>query len=200
MNESRSRLLPAITVGVAALVAAGALGYGAMQEDAAVSPTPAATAVPTLARTPGPEGTPPVGPGTPGLPVMPMIPGGPMPGTPREAPPLPEGSPRLGVEVLTLPGNGLQVLAVHPGSAAEAAGIQLRDVIVELDGAPAPTLIELREAVIAAAEGDGVLSIVVERLGQRVPIEARVTPGDSPGAVPETPVPSGTPSPGPGSF
>jgi len=71
--------------------------------------------------------------------------------------------------------NGRQVLtprieAVQPGSAAERAGFQAKDLILAIDGRPVQSFSDMQR-VVSARAGDR-LSIEVDRAGERVTLQA----------------------------
>jgi regulator of sigma E protease len=71
--------------------------------------------------------------------------------------------------------NGRQILtprieAIQPGSAAERAGFQPKDLVVSIDGVAVGSFAEMQRVVSANARED--LAIVVDRGGQRVTLHA----------------------------
>jgi hypothetical protein len=82
--------------------------------------------------------------------------------------PLPSPPSRLGVtwDEDRAKHNVIQLTEIDPGSAAESAGLQAGDRIVEFDGARITTPDDMRESVYAA--GDPATAIV-ERAGQKSP-------------------------------
>ncbi len=96
------------------------------------------------------------------------------------------GAPRLGVEVESVGGQmaeffgvgekgGVLIKEVHPGSAAERAGLRAGDVIVRVASRDVATVDDLREA-LSEAEGDSVaLGVVRERRERTIqaPLEER---------------------------
>jgi serine protease Do len=95
-------------------------------------------------------------------------------------------------ERLDLPENGVAVLTVEPGSAAEEAGLQGSqfriqvngqsipapgDVIVGVNGEPITNLAQLQSLVFARGEGDVIeLRIVRDGREMTVPVELKVVP------------------------
>lgn len=67
-------------------------------------------------------------------------------------------------------GTGAQVLAVEPGSAAAAAGIEVGDVIVAVDDAPITSPQELGVAIAERRPGDDV-TVTVQRDGRQVQLD-----------------------------
>lgn len=78
----------------------------------------------------------------------------------------PEAQPELGG---ARPPAALSVAAVLPRSRAERAGLQVGDVLTEVNGRPVVTLDAVREALLAAGP-DGPLPLVVRRDRERVPV------------------------------
>jgi glutaredoxin-like YruB-family protein len=73
--------------------------------------------------------------------------------------------PRLGLRVKDAAGGGAEVAAVHPGSPADRAGVQVGDVVEALDGRPVGSAAEMeRLARRARATPD---RIAVRRGGRR---------------------------------
>jgi putative serine protease PepD len=70
--------------------------------------------------------------------------------------------------------SGAFVLSVTTKSAAEGAGLEIGDVIVEVDGLPVANPTEVGEAVTARQPGDEI-EIVFERDGERQTVTARLT-------------------------
>lgn len=70
--------------------------------------------------------------------------------------------------------TGAFVLAVTTGSAAEVAGLEVGDVIVEMDGRPVSNPTEVGEIVTEHEPGD-VIDIVVERGGERRSLTATLS-------------------------
>ena len=68
------------------------------------------------------------------------------------------------------------VAAVIPRSRAERAGLQVGDVLTEVDGRPVVTLAAVREALLAAGP-DGPLPLVVRRDRERVAVTLPPVPG-----------------------
>jgi uncharacterized iron-regulated protein len=62
---------------------------------------------------------------------------------------------------------GLRVTEVTPGSAAESAGVQAGDLLVDLDGRPLKDMVDVQVALTLAHPGDEG-ALVVERGGDRV--------------------------------
>jgi S1-C subfamily serine protease len=102
--------------------------------------------------------------------------------TPPPAPAKPKASPSVaqapatvrptraivGLTVRTGP-SGLVVLAVAPDSTAELAGIRTGDVIVEVDGGPAPAASDFTGRVSSSAAGTS-YALTVQRDTKRLPI------------------------------
>jgi serine protease Do len=76
----------------------------------------------------------------------------------------PEGQPELGG---ARPPAAPSVAAVLPRSRAERAGLQVGDVLTEVNGRPVVTLDAVREALLAAGP-DGPLPLIVRRDQERV--------------------------------
>lgn len=77
---------------------------------------------------------------------------------------LPQG--RLGVLVRPLQtGQGLEVLSIHPDSPAERAGVQVKDVIVAVNGQPVKDIATLHRVV---AESSGSVKLRIMRSGSSV--------------------------------
>ncbi len=74
--------------------------------------------------------------------------------------------------------RGVLVDAVRPDGAAARAGLQVGDVILELDGEPATSAIGMLEAIADRKQGDQV-AIAALRDGRRVELTATLT--DDPG-------------------
>lgn len=89
------------------------------------------------------------------------------------------------------PDVGVAVAAVVPGSAAEAAGLKVHDIIVAFAGKPASGDTDEFIRQVNAAKAGEKLDIVVVRKGKRVEIKGVVLAdaGRAPAAVPEFPVP-----------
>jgi serine protease Do len=81
----------------------------------------------------------------------------------------PDMARRAGVEAV----EGLIVVEVVPGSPAQRAGLQPRDVIVALDGEPITQAAELRRRVTATEVGRGI-DLEVQRGGTRRTITAEI--------------------------
>ncbi len=77
--------------------------------------------------------------------------------------------------------TGAMVMAVSPGSGAEAAGIEVSDVIVELEGEGVGNARELRNRVGLLRQGDEV-ELALLRSGDRIELEAVIGGADG-GAV-----------------
>ena len=77
---------------------------------------------------------------------------------------------RLGILQTTEEGGLVRVGAVRPGGAAEAAGLQAGDRILELDGRRVRSLDDLRRALGGHLKGDTV-PVTVEREGQRLELQ-----------------------------
>lgn len=73
---------------------------------------------------------------------------------------------------------GVEVTTVTPGSAAEAAGIQVGDLIVAIDDAPVTEFEELAGLVVARAPGDVVVLEMI-RNGQPLTVEATLSARDN---------------------
>jgi len=78
----------------------------------------------------------------------------------------PEAQPELGG---ARPPAAPSVAVVLPRSRAERAGLQVGDVLTEVNGRPVVTLDAVREALLAAGP-DGPLPLVVRRDRERVPV------------------------------
>ena len=89
--------------------------------------------------------------------------------------------PRIGIFIMeiddnyrhlfNLPSTGIMVTDVVPGSGAEAAGIQARDIIVAFNDTPVNNIHELRDALLPASAGDEVVLTIyrgTERL--KIPV------------------------------
>jgi serine protease Do len=85
----------------------------------------------------------------------------------------PETQPELGE---ARPPAVPSVAAVLPRSRAERAGLQVGDVLTEVNGRPVVTLDAVREALLAAGP-DGPLPLVVRRDRERVPVTLPPVPG-----------------------
>jgi serine protease Do len=85
----------------------------------------------------------------------------------------PEAQPELGG---ARPPAVPSVAAVLPRSRAERAGLQVGDVLTEVNGRPVVTLDAVREALLAAGP-DGPLPLVVRRDRERVPVTLPPAPG-----------------------
>jgi serine protease Do len=85
----------------------------------------------------------------------------------------PEGQPELGG---ARPSAVPSVAAVLPRSRAERAGLQVGDVLTEVNGWPVLTLDAVREALLAAG-ADGPLPLVIRRDQERILITLEPAPG-----------------------
>lgn len=85
----------------------------------------------------------------------------------------PEAQPELGG---ARPPAAPSVAVVLPRSRAERAGLQVGDVLTEVNGRPVVTLDAVREALLAAGP-DGPLPLVVRRDRERVPVTLPPVPG-----------------------
>jgi serine protease Do len=85
----------------------------------------------------------------------------------------PEAQPELGG---ARPPAVPSVAAVLPRSRAERAGLQVGDVLTEVNGRPVVTLDAVREALLAAGP-DGPLPLVVRRDQERIPVTLPPVPG-----------------------
>jgi serine protease Do len=85
----------------------------------------------------------------------------------------PEGQPELGG---TRPPAVPSVAAVLPRSRAERAGLQVGDVLTEVNGRPVVTLDAVREALLAAGP-EGPLPLIVRRDQERVMVTLEPAPG-----------------------
>jgi S1-C subfamily serine protease len=122
---------------------------------------------------------------------LPAPPGG-------DAPPRDSGFLGLFADDAETPGKGVEVISVHPGGPAEAAGIKRGDLIVAIDGKPIARIDDMATAVGAAVVGKR-LRIEVDRAGKRSahvltvarrPAEApKLTEDDLPLEAPSRPVP-----------
>jgi serine protease Do len=86
----------------------------------------------------------------------------------------PEGQPELGGA--RPPAAALSVAAVLPRSRAERAGLQVGDVLTEVNGRPVVTLDAVREALLAAGP-EGPLPLIVRRDQERVMVTLEPVPG-----------------------
>ena len=85
------------------------------------------------------------------------------------AAPRPEpGNTSLGLTMRTLPGIGSEVIRVAPATAAQRAGLEAGDVITRAAAIAAPTPAQIRDAVAADPEGQGVLVAVTRGTSHRV--------------------------------
>lgn len=80
------------------------------------------------------------------------IPGSGVPAYPSPYyPPAPVYSPwRLGITGTTWPGVGVRIATLEPGSPAEQMGIEVSDVIVQVNGNPIRSIYDLQSAVAAS--------------------------------------------------
>jgi len=85
----------------------------------------------------------------------------------------PEAQPELGG---ARPPAVPSVAAVLPRSRAERAGLQVGDVLTEVNGRPVVTLDAVREALLAAGP-DGPLPLIVRRDQERVTVTLEPVPG-----------------------
>ena len=85
----------------------------------------------------------------------------------------PEGQPELGG---ARPSAVPSVAAVLPRSRAERAGLQVGDVLTEVNGRPVLTLDAVREALLAAG-ADGPLPLVIRRDQERILVTLEPAPG-----------------------
>jgi len=81
----------------------------------------------------------------------------------------PEAQPELGG---ARPSASLAVTAVFPGSRAQAAGLRVGDILVEVNGRPVLTFGAVREA-LAAVSLEGPLALRVRRDAEQVPLVIR---------------------------
>ena len=100
----------------------------------------------------------------------------------------PEVADALGLES----DSGAMVMAVSPGSGAEAAGIEVSDLIVELEGEAIANSRELRNRVGLLRQGEEV-EIALLRDGGRIELEALIggADGEAGAAAPRSPQSSG---------
>jgi membrane-associated protease RseP (regulator of RpoE activity) len=103
------------------------------------------------------------------------------------------GKGSLGLTVSFSSQNGLRVSAVEAGGPAEAAGIQVGDVIRSVDGQIVRTPEQLRTAAEAKAPGERV-TITYERADQE--LRAQVELGEAPASAAANPTPASTTTPG----
>ena len=84
---------------------------------------------------------------------------------------------RLGIMIRpAASGEGLEVLAVVPGGAAEKAGMKKGDVIITFDGTPIKDLGELHKAI---AKGAAVHHLVIMRDQREISIEVSIPDGEA---------------------
>lgn len=69
--------------------------------------------------------------------------------------------------------SGVMVAEIEPGSPAEAAGLQLGDVIYEVEGEAVPSFRELGRMIVGGGVGN-TLEIVLARAGAEIVVEADV--------------------------
>lgn len=83
---------------------------------------------------------------------------------------------------------GLLVQHIEPGSAAEAAKVQVGDVLVEVDGQRIVSASDVRDALVDRSKGD-VVDVVVVRKKQRKTLKATLTTEAGPTAfsIPHVP-------------
>lgn len=86
---------------------------------------------------------------------------------------------------------GAVVIAVSPGSGAEAAGVQVSDVIVELDGETVGNFRELRNIVGLMRQGEDV-ELALYRDGLRIELDAVIGGPDGAAASSESRTPQST--------
>ena len=89
------------------------------------------------------------------------------------APPEPAAAPPqlLGIRIEAIP-EGVRVLAVSPGSIAEASGLLAQDVLVEAAGTPVKSTAELRTIVVSTAPGTW-LPLKAKRAGKPIELTAK---------------------------
>lgn len=81
---------------------------------------------------------------------------------------------KLGVRAAVEEGaKGLRVESVTGGSAAEAAGLETGDLLLEINGRATTSLAELRRALGGGMKGDDI-SMAVERRGKRIELAAKL--------------------------
>ena len=81
--------------------------------------------------------------------------------------------PAVGAQASVMPGTGLVVTRVVPGSPAAAAGLQQYDVIKGVEGQADGTLKSLRAAIYEKAPGE-TLTLTVVRAGQEMTVTPHV--------------------------
>jgi membrane-associated protease RseP (regulator of RpoE activity) len=79
------------------------------------------------------------------------------------------------------PSEGVEVTAVHPGSAAERSGVRVGDVILAVDGIPVASMTDLRNEVALAGVG-AVVEVLIGREGRRLLLPAQL--GEWPAGIP----------------
>lgn len=120
----------------------------------------------------------------------------------------PDAAPRRTLGVTVQPKrlglrNALEVTAVQPGGAAQIAGIEVGDVLVEAEGAALTDADQLQKAIDRAG---ATITIKVRdtRTGNDVPVDVKLAAADAPrpgNAPTPTPAPTPeTPTPAPGSL
>ena len=93
----------------------------------------------------------------------------------------PEVTAALNLEI----DSGAVVMAVSPDSGAEAAGVEVSDVIVELNGEAVGNSRELRNMVGLLLQGDEV-ELALYRDGRRIELEAKIGASDGSAAIGDT--------------
>lgn len=83
---------------------------------------------------------------------------------------------------------GLLVQRIEPGSAAEAAKVQVGDVLVEVDGQSIAAVSDVRDALSDRSKGDAV-DVVVVRKKKRKTLKATLTAEAGPTAMVVPPMP-----------
>lgn len=88
------------------------------------------------------------------------------------------GRPYIGARVQELgrQGGGLEVVEIHAGSPSDHAGLEIGDVITNLDGAPIDFVDELNALVGKMSVGQEV-ELIVTREGESVPRTIMLTVG-----------------------
>lgn len=81
----------------------------------------------------------------------------------------------LGIQMDTTSSSAVRVAQVFEGSAAEVAGVQVNDDIVEINEQPIETPRQLSREIMKYTVGD-VIEIEVERGGERLSLQAVLTP------------------------
>lgn len=82
-------------------------------------------------------------------------------------------SPALGVQGMDEPG-GYRIVAVHPGSPAEAAGLQIGDRIVEIDRQRIENVLGMRR-ILQAHDINDVVNVTIERNRELKFLDVRLT-------------------------